>query len=105
MIFHVARKLNNRGTPELDRDIYIEQENLEENEWVPGLNRCCNPRSVSSTTTANQVTFSFEKIRPLPEERLWVELRSGYFLIIENPRGSNLRRNIVEYRFYYQDYT
>ena len=105
MIFHPARKLNNRGTPELDRDIYIEQENLEENEWVPGFNRCCNPRSVSSTTTANQVTFSFEKIRLFPEERLWVELRSGYFLIIENPRGSNLRRNIVEYRFYYQDYT
>ena len=62
-------------------------------------------RSVSSTTTANQVTFSFEKISPFPEERLQVELRTGYFLINENPQGSNSLRNIVEYRFYYQDYT
>ena len=45
MIFHAARKLNSRGIPELDNDIYIEQQNVEENKWVPGLNRCCNPRS------------------------------------------------------------
>lgn len=60
MIFHAARKINNRGTPEFDKDIYVEQENVEENEWVPSLNRCCNPRFVSYTTTAKQVTFSLE---------------------------------------------
>ena len=85
MIFHVARTLNNRGTPKLDKDIYIEQRKVEESEWVQGLNRYCNPPFVSYTTTANQVTFSFEKIRPFPEERLQVELRTGSFIIIENP--------------------
>lgn len=86
MIFHAARKLNNKGTPELDKDIYIEQGNVEENElMVPGLSRCCNPRFVSYTITAKQVTFSFEKIRPFPEERLQVELWTRYLIITENP--------------------
>ena len=85
MIFHAARALNNSGTPKLNKDIYIEQRKVEESEWVSGLKRYCNPRFVSYTKTANQVTFSFEKIRPFPEERLQVELRTGSFIIIENP--------------------
>ena len=71
--------------PKLDKDIYIEQRKVEESEWVSGLKRYCNPHFVSYTKTANQVTFSFEKIRPFPEERLQVELRTGSFIIIENP--------------------
>ena len=50
-----------------------------------GFQAYCYPRFVSYTTTANQVTFSFEKIRPFPEERLQVELRTRSFIIIENP--------------------
>ena len=34
MIFHAARKLNNKGTPELDKDIYIKQGNVEQNELM-----------------------------------------------------------------------
>ena len=85
MIFHAARTLNNSGTPKLNKDIYIEQRKVEESEWVSGLKRYCNPRFVSYTKTANQVTFSFEKIRPFPEERLQVEFRTGSFTTIENP--------------------
>ena len=85
MIFHAVHTLNNSGTPKLNKDIYIEQRKVEESEWVSGLKRYCNPRFVSYTTTANQVTFSFEKIRPFPEERLQVEFRKGPFTTIEIP--------------------
>ena len=53
MIFHAARTLNNRGTPKLNKDIYIEQRKVEESEWVSGLKGYCYPRFVSYTTTAN----------------------------------------------------